>query len=206
MKERIRRAMVSPYRFFAAAAILAALFSMLPTQADAPDAGGLRLSMQEEQAAREHEEVEPGGVPAGADLSERTHEGTYLHRTMRYACGHSVQRRESMPSPLRGLTQAALDAQIVRVIPGAKVTGFSVQEVDIAQAMDMPCPLHWVLRLGENGRLEVLQNVNGEALSVIRDTQITLQQLGDETLQELLGGVTFDDVQALEGYMESLSS
>lgn len=207
MKERIMRAMASPYRFFAVAALLAALFSMLPTQADAPETDGMRFATEEErQAQRQGESLRADGVPAGADLSDRTREDTFLHRTMRYVCGHSVQRREVMPAQLRGLTHTVLEKELGRVIPGARVTAFSAQEVDIVQGMDMPCPLHWVLQLGESGRLEVLQNVTGEALSVIRQTEIGRSRLGEETVQELLSGVIFDDVQALEGYMESLSS
>lgn len=206
VKERLKRAMVSPYRFFAMAAILAALFSMLPTQADAPEESGSLLASGEETAEQESVREQTAGVPAGAPLPDRTGESTYLHRTMRYTCGHSVQRREALPVRLRGLTHEALEKEIGSVIKGAQVTGFSAQEVDIAQGMDIPCPLHWVLRLGENGRLEVLQNVNGEALKALRETEIERESLSDQTVQELLSGVVFDDVQALEGYMESLSS
>ena len=203
MKEIILRAKASPYRFFAVAAILAVLFSLLPTQADAPVEGAQYLAQEQENEQEKYTDL---GVPAGADVSDTTQAGTYLHRTMRYMCGHSVQRREELPAQLRGLTHAALEKDIVRVIPDAKVTGFSVQEVDIAQAMEIPCPLHWVLRLGENGRLQVLQNMTGETLEVIREAEVERQALGTDTLQELLSGVTFDDVQALEGYMESLNS
>ena len=197
------RAKASPYRFFAVAAILAVLFSLLPTQADAPVEGAQYLAQEQENEQEKYTDL---GVPAGADVSDTTQAGTYLHRTMRYMCGHSVQRREELPAQLRGLTHAALEKDIVRVIPDAKVTGFSVQEVAIAQAMEIPCPLHWVLRLGENGRLQVLQNMTGETLEVIREAEVERQALGTDTLQELLAGVTFDDVQALEGYMESLNS
>ena len=197
------RAKASPYRFFAVAAILAVLFSLLPTQADAPVEGAQYLAQEQENEQEKYTDL---GVPAGEDVSDTTQAGTYLHRTMRYMCGHSVQRREELPAQLRGLTHAALEKDIVRVIPDAKVTGFSVQEVDIAQAMEIPCPLHWVLRLGENGRLQVLQNMTGETLEVIREAEVERQALGTDTLQELLAGVTFDDVQALEGYMESLNS
>ena len=197
------RAKASPYRFFAVAAILAALFSLLPTQADAPVEGAQYLAQEQENEQEKYTDL---GVPAGSDVSDTTQAGTYLHRTMRYVCGHSVQRREELPAQLRGLTHAALEKDIVRVIPDAKVTGFSVQEVDIAQAMEIPCPLHWVLRLGENGRLQVLQNMTGETLEVIREAEVERQALGTDTQQELLAGVTFDDVQALEGYMESLNS
>ena len=203
MREKIMRAMVSPYRFFVVAAILAALFSLLPTQADAPMDGGQYLAQGETSVRDEHTDM---GVPAGADMSETTRDGTCLHRTMRYLCGHSVQRREALPAQLRGFTHAALEKEMGRVVSGAKITGFSALEVDIAQAMEIPCPLHWVLQMGENGRLQVLQNMTGETLEVIRETEIERQALGGDTLQELLSGVVFDDVQALEGYMESLNS
>lgn len=207
VKERAMRAMASPYRFFVIAAVLAALFSMLPTRADAPEEGGLLASGDEMAQERRAEQAEDAaGLPAGADLSERTQQGAYLHRTFRYVCGHSVQRREALDARLTGLSHAALEAEIGNVIAGAQVTGFSAREVDIAQAMEIPCPLHWVLRLGESGRLEVLQNMNGEALSLVREMEIGREQLSGAVLQELLEGVTFDNAQALEGYLESLSS
>lgn len=206
MKERVMRMEVSPYRFFAVAAILAALFSMLPTQADAPDEGML-AAVQEEAIALEREETEmPEGIPAGAELPDVTQAGTFLHRTLQYVCGHSVQRREPLPARLRGLSRDALDTEIARVIPGGQITGFSVQEVDIAQRIEIPCPLHWVLRLSESGTLEVLQNMDGETLCAIREVRVEREMLGEETQQELLAGVIFDDVQALEGYLENLSS
>ena len=200
--ERFRRAMVSPYRFFVIAAVLAALFSVLPTQADAPVGEDLLAAAPEERA----DAVQPGGVPAGADLSERTQAGAYLHRTLRYACGHSVQRREALPPSLVGLSHAALEKEIGSVIPEGKITGFSAQEVDVARQMEIPCPLHWVLRLGENGKLEVLQNMTGEALDVVRTTDADTELLTNEQRQALLDGVVFEDTQALEGYMESLTS
>lgn len=203
VKEIFTRAKASPYRFFAVAAILAALFSLLPTQADAPMEGAPYLA---QGGADAQPAPADSGMPAGADVSDTTQADAYLHRTMRYICGHSVQRREELPAQLRGLTHAALEKDIGRAIPGAKVTGFSAREVDIAQAMDIPCPLHWVLRLGENGRLQVLQNMTGETLEVVREAEAERQSLGADTLQELLAGVVFDDVQALEGYMESLNS
>lgn len=207
MQERMRRAMVSPYRFFVIAAVLAALFSMLPTQADAPDGERMLATAPERTGETEAgHTAQQGGVPAGADLSERTQDGAYLHRTLRYDCGHSVQRREALPAQLLGLSHAALEAEIGAVIPKGLVTGFSAREVDVAQQMEIPCPLHWVLRLGENGKLEVLQNMTGEALKVIKATEADTELLTHEQRQALLEGIVFEDTQALEGYMESLTS
>ena len=92
------------------------------------------------------------------------------------------------------------------MIPGAAVTGFSAGEVDIALSTRIPCPLHWVLRGGEDGKLAVLQNRSGEALETVRTTDVPLAQAPQEEQEELREGRIFDDVQALEGYLESLSS
>lgn len=192
----------SPYRFLIAAAVLAAILCLLPMRADAPG----QQQQQPVQTAQQEEALGPG-LPAGADLSERTSLESYLHRTLYYApCGHSVQRREKMPAALAGLTREAFEAELGGVIPGATVTGFSGDEVDISVKTDIPCPLHWVLKSGENGRLEVLQNTSGEALEVVRQTDIELTRVAPSEQAALMEGRVFDDVQALEGYLESLSS
>lgn len=193
--------MHSPYRFLIAAAVLAAILCLFPVRVDAPEQDPPVPDMDKAQA-----ELAPG-APAGADLSERTDAGCMLHRTLYYApCGHSVQRREKLPTQLVGLSRQALTAEIGEVIPGANVTGFSQDEVDITVSTDIPCPLHWVLRGGEDGMLAVMQNLSGEALEVVRTTDIPLSQAAQADQAELLAGRVFDDVQALEGYLESLSS
>lgn len=189
-----------PYRFLAAAALIALLLCLLPVRVDAP---GQAESMQRAEAPS----PSPQGVAAGIDLSERTGSACLLHRTLYYApCGHSVQRRESLPAALMGLTRTALCAQLESALPGATLTGFSAQEVDVAQELSIPCPLHWVLRVGEDGCLAVAQNLTGEALTVVRTTELRASSLTDEAQAELAGDLIFDDVQTLEGYLESLAS
>ena len=83
---------------------------------------------------------------------------------------------------------------------------FSAAEVDVSTRMDVPCPLHWVLRAGDDGLLAVLQNTTGETLTVVRRTDIPVALAAGEEQDELRDGRMFDDVQALEGYLESLSS
>lgn len=190
--------MGSPYRFFLAAAVLAAILCLFPAKVDAP----------EETVIATEATVPPApGVPADADLSQRTQLDCMLHRTLYYApCGHSTQIRTQLPSALAGMSRALLEEKIGDVIPGAAVTGFSSGEVDIALSMDMPCPLHWVLRSGGDGKLAVWQNRNGEQLEVIRGTDVLLEQAPQDEQRSLREGRMFDDVQALEGYLESLSS
>ena len=208
-----------PYRFLIMAGVLAALLCLFPARVEEPQ----EMKMEEQNVASAQTEIGAApvetlfpqgtntpvlpGLPAGADLSERTGSGCYLHRTLYYApCGHSVQRRDKMPAQLVGLSREALEAQIAGVIPGAAVTGFSASEVDIALSTEIPCPLHWVLRGGEDGMLVVMQNVSGEALEVVRKTEVFTRDAPEDDLAALLQGRMFDDVQALEGYLESLSS
>lgn len=192
--------MGSPYRFLIAAAVLAAILCLFPARVNEP--------AEEQTPLAQQDTPQPAsGVPAGADLSERTQEGCMIHRTITYApCGHSVQRREALPARLVGLTRTALQKEIASVIPGAQVTGFSGAEVDAAQSLDIPCPLHWMLAAGEDGLLCVMQNLSGEEMQTVRQTDIPLSRAPQEQRQELLGGMVFDDVQAMEGYLENLSS
>ena len=188
------------YRYLLIIVVVAALLCLMPARgADAPN--------EKKPQTAAAQSVESAEAPAGADLSAQTNRETYLHRTLYYApCGHSVQRREKLPAQLVGLTRGALEKEIGGLYENAAVTGFSAGEVDITTRMDMPCPLHWVLRGGEDGLLAVWQNTTGEALSVVRKTDIPVTAAAEEEQDELCDGRMFDDVQALEGYLESLSS
>ena len=188
------------YRYLLIIVLVAALLCLMPARgADAPN--------EKKPQTAAAQSVESAEAPAGADLSAQTNRETYLHRTLYYApCGHSVQRREKLPAQLVGLTRGALEKEIGGLYENAAVTGFSAGEVDITTRMDLPCPLHWVLRGGEDGLLAVWQNTTGEALSVVRKTDIPVTAAAEEEQDELRDGRMFDDVQALEGYLESLSS
>lgn len=188
------------YRYLLIIVLVAALLCLMPARgADAPN--------EKKPQTAAVQSVESAEAPAGADLSAQTNRETYLHRTLYYApCGHNVQRREKLPAQLVGLTRGVLEKEIGGLYENAAVTGFSAGEVDITTRMDMPCPLHWVLRGGEDGLLTVWQNTTGEALSVVRKTDIPVTAAAEEEQDELRDGRMFDDVQALEGYLESLSS
>ena len=192
--------MRTPFRFLIAAAVLAAILCLFPA----------KVEEENPQLIAANPTAQPQAIsdlPAGMDLSERTSGGCMLHRTLYYApCGHSVQRREPLPTLLTGLSREALEQEIGSVIPGAAVTGFSGAEVDIAVNTEIPCPLHWMLGSGENGKLVVLQNRNGEAMEIVRETDIPLGRVPQEALAEIRQGKIFDDVQALEGYLENLNS
>jgi len=201
-----------PYRFFLIAGVLALMLCLLPMNAreaahSAPEAGEPMAQGPLHSPAPEGAQGETPGMPAGADLSARTAGGCMLHETLFYApCGHSVQRRTKLAAQLTGLTRTVFEAQMENILPGAAVTGFAENEVDVSRSLDIPCPLHWVLRGGEDGMLHILQNRTGEALSLVRKTDVPLERALAKERQALLEGRVFDDVQALEGYLESMSS
>ena len=193
------QALRSPLRFFFAAAVLAAILCLYPARVEEIEPAQ-PIARQEDDAPRTEQSVH-------ADLSQRTGAGCYLHKTMMYApCGHRVQSREKLPAQLAGMSRELLEAEIGAVIPGATVTGFSGSEVDISVSADIPCPLHWVLRIGEDGMLQVLQNRDGQSLEAVRRTDVPGAAAGEAQRAELLEGKIFDDVQAMEGYLESISS
>ena len=188
------QALRSPLRFFVVVAVLAAILCLFPAKGKEP----AQITAQEETQPER---------PVGADLSERTAAGCYLHRTLYYApCGHSVQSREKLPAQLVGMSRELLEKMLTDALPGAAVTGFSADEVDIAQTVDIPCPLHWVLRTGEDGMLHILQNRDGESLESVRRTDVPARLLGEAEQAALREGKIFDNVQALEGYLESICS
>lgn len=189
-----------PYGFLVMAAVLAAILCLFPVTVDAPEEEAPTVAQQPTPSAGI-------GVATGADLSERTDAGTQLHRTLYYApCGHSVQRREAIDARLSGLTRDALQKEIGKVLRDAQITGFSAAEIDVTQRMMIPCPLHWVLTGGEDGMLAVMQNRDGETLELVRGTDVPTERVPEEERQEIAEGRVFDSVQALEGYLESLSS
>ncbi len=205
-------------RILIAGALLAALLCLVPARTNAPaatDEPGVGCDpaapMTRTDTTRSNGGATPGpdfpARPAGADLSARTEAGCMLHRTMIYApCGHSTQRREALDGRLIGLSHAALEKEIGGVYPGAAVTAFDAKEVDVTMRMDIPCPLHWVLAAGEDGMLAVMQNRMGDCLSLVRTTDVPNDSVPEDDRDDVSRGKVFDDVQALEGYLESLSS
>lgn len=184
----MRIAFSRPYRLFLLAAALAFLMCLFPAS-----------------PGKETDGAPPAA--AAADLSERTQAGCMLRETLYYApCAHSVTRREALNARLVGLSLAALEKEIASVYPGAVITEFSAGEVTVSRSLSLPCPLHWVLRAGEDGFLHVLQNKTGEALSPVRATEVPLNRIGEGERQTLIDGRIFDDVQSLEGFLESAGS
>lgn len=132
------------YRYLLIIVLVAALLCLMPARGadarrkEAADRG--RAERRKRRSARGGGLIRPNEQ---GDVSA-PHAVLRALRPQRSAAGKTAAQ-------LVGLTRGVLEKEIGGLYENAAVTGFSAGEVDITTRMDMPCPLHWVLRGGEDG-------------------------------------------------------
>ncbi len=117
-------------------------------------------------------------------------------------CGHSMTRRQTLPTELTGKGREALET----AYDAWQVTSFSGTEVVMVQSLDLYCPEHMVLKPDEGGLLCIFQNRYGDALALVKELGIAMNELPDDVQTELRQGKGFDDLDALEKWLESVES
>lgn len=117
-------------------------------------------------------------------------------------CGHEITRREALPEALHGRTRTDLEAYY----EPWRVTTFASDEVAMEQTLDIYCPEHIMLMPDESGMLCIWQNTYGDALSLIRELQIPLNEFSDTTQEELRAGLGFDTEEQLLAWLENAES
>ncbi|MBQ8200418.1 MAG: hypothetical protein IJZ74_01480 [Clostridia bacterium] len=117
-------------------------------------------------------------------------------------CGHDMTRRQSLPVELAGKTRQELTA----AYDAWQVTSFASAEVVMVQSLDMYCPEHMVLMPDEGGSLCIFQNRYGDALALVKELAIPLNELPDDVQNEVRQGKGFDSLDALEKWLESAES
>lgn len=163
-------------------ALLLAL-GLMPTRAQAP---------QQEDAAQ-----------VGSGTTVTLSEGCQMIQHMSYLpCGHSMTRRQALPSELTGKTRADLEA----VYDLWQVTSFAPAEVEMEQALNMFCPDHVVLMPDESGYLCVWQNRYGDALALVRELNVPISDLPDAYQEMIRPGKGFPAQEELEKWLESVES
>ena len=141
---------------------------------------------------------EAGSAPSSV-LSEKCQ----VVQTLTYApCGHAITRRQALPPELVGKTRE--DAAYV--YESFRITGFSAEEIEMEQALDMFCPEHVVLMPNESGILCIFENRYGDALALVRELETRLADLPDSYQEELRPGKGFDSLAELESWLESIES
>ncbi len=117
-------------------------------------------------------------------------------------CGHELTRRQAIPPELSGKGRAEVSAAYDRW----QVTSFGAKEVVMEQSVAIFCPEHMVLMPDESGMLCIFQNRYGDALGLVRETGVPLNELGEQTQQEVRQGKGFDTIEAAEKWLEGASS
>ncbi len=123
------------------------------------------------------------------------------HLTYR-PCGHSLTRRQTLPAELSGKDRAALEA----AYDLWQVTSFSSGEVEMQQTVDLYCPEHLVLMPDDSGMLCVFRNKYGDALALVSEMNIPLEELPDTVQEELRPGKGFSTQEELDLWLEANDS
>lgn len=117
-------------------------------------------------------------------------------------CGHSLTRRQTLPPELAGQGRAALEA----AYDLWQITSFASDQVEMEQTLDLYCPDHLVLMPDESGMLCVFRNKYGDALALVSEMNIPLNELSDTVQEELRFGKGFADQEEMDLWLEANDS
>ena len=145
----------------------------------------------------------PDAALVGSDAAVTLAADCQLVQHLSYTpCGHELTRRQALPTELIGKGREELAA----AYDLWQVTSFAPSEVTMAQALDMYCPEHVILMPDESGMLCVFKNRYGDALGLVRELNIPLSELPDDTQESLRVGKGFDTEEELDLWLESNES
>lgn len=138
-----------------------------------------------------------------SDAAVTMNEGCAVVQQLTYArCGHSLTRRQTLPTELIGKARADAEA----AYEPYRVTSFSSDEICMEQSLDMFCPEHLVLLPDESGMLCVFENRYGDALALVQETQVLLTSLPAAWQEDALPGIAFDTMEEIAQWIESAES
>lgn len=164
---------------------------------------GLALLMVVALAPKSTVDDAPQTAQVRSDAQQTTNADCQLIQHMTYApCGHDLTRRMTIPTELAGKNRADVSA----AYDAWQITSFAAAEVVMEQTLSLHCPQHVVLMPDEGGMLCVFQNKYGDALALVKELDLLLTELPEETQQELRRGKGFDTIEALEKWLEGADS
>lgn len=149
--------------------------------------------------------VEPPEAPQVGSMDSQglIERGCVLHQTLQYAvCGHSVERNLDAPDTVLGMNREVF----AQAMADWRVTAFASQRIEMARTMEMPCPAHWVIRAGADGKLGVYRNLYGEELCCLRELDMGVSAAPESDEAALRVGLCFDTEADAEVYIESIQS
>lgn len=129
--------------------------------------------------------------------------GCVLHQTLDYAvCGHHVERKIDAPDTVLGMNREVFE----QAMADWRITSFASSRVDMTRTLEMPCPAHWVIWAGADGKLGVYRNLYGEELLCLRNLEIAVSAAPESDEAQLRRGMCFDTEQEAEAYLEAIQS
>ena len=141
---------------------------------------------------------EAGSVPQPVLAS-----GCELLQTFTYSrCEHTVTRRVTAPAELVGKNLREVEA----LYPEWRVTAIAPALVTMEQRPELFCPDHLVVMPGDGGKACVFENKYGDALALVRELEVTLDQLPAAVREEIEHGIGFSTAEELEMWLESVES
>lgn len=147
--------------------------------------------------------TEPSADPAQNVPQAVAEAGCQVIQHLSYTpCGHELTRRLDIPQELVGKTRAEVEGAYDQW----RVTEFLPKQVTMEQQIDIYCAQHVVLMPDESGVLSVFQNKYGDALAFVKSLEIPMDTLPDAVQEEVRPGKGFDDMTALEQWLESVES
>ncbi|MBQ8555782.1 MAG: hypothetical protein IJ438_07915 [Clostridia bacterium] len=145
----------------------------------------------------------PDAAQVGLDAAATLAGDCQVIQHLTYApCGHALTRRQVLPTELAGKGREELSA----AYDAWQVTSFSPAEVEMTRTLAMYCPDHVVLMPDESGHLCIFVNRYGDALALVRELGIAVNELPDAVQEEVRPGKGFDTQEALEQWLESADS
>lgn len=140
---------------------------------------------------------------AGAQRNETLNADCELIQTLRYQpCGHQLTRRQALPSELAGKGLSELEA----AYDLWQITSFASDQVEMEQTLTLYCPEHLVLMPDDSGMLCVFRNKYGDALALVSEINLPLNELPDTVQEELRPGKGFSTQEELDLWLEANDS
>ena len=132
-------------------------------------------------------------------LSEKSE----VYQTLTYTrCAHAVTRRITAPVELYGKTME----EVAALYPEWRITEFSAAGVKMERQPELFCPDHMVLMPDGAGYLCVYENKYGEAMALVRETEIAVSSLPAAVQEEVARGVGFSTAEEMEMWLEGVES
>ncbi len=145
----------------------------------------------------------PETAQVRSDMQQTTNADCQIIQHMTYSpCGHSLTRRQVIPTELAGQNREALSA----TYDTWQITSFASAEVVMEQTLSLYCPEHVVLMPDDGGMLCIFQNKYGDALALVKELDLLLTELPDNVQQAVRSGKGFSTIEELEKWLEGADS